>query len=469
MAFEEGLTLERTTDANGMVQVDFEFPSTFTPGPYEAIQLVPQVYGMKGSNIPGLDRDRAVVSWQLMSELYLDATDLTNSNGAASIDFLVTNQNRVGVSHPILFTAGFPLKLSYSSLTTSSSGTISVNAIIAPGMSGTGSAPLTASIFTDGELKQLSWNVLWDADDWVLKFEEDKVSSGQPSVRLKNEVGTKVYWLEVFETASGKYSADLELRNLDGSFVAEDIELFLESEGVKVIQALPSKAINGKASFSFSSTDLSSATLNLWASNNSTFEQVISIGTSQSVMLGAKAVELSHPSLVRTGQEFRLRIDPQTSGLSLSEISVTASSADATVTKLTADADGYYATVVVKEATANSLALNLLIDSNKDGDFVDESDQSLKISIPMLYATTSAIGKSVNAGSFKGYVAIYAKGYEGRRLTAKVGNDWVVVNSIPKSTNDLYRLVDFTGSGQAISVRIYIDRVLIRTVELTTK
>lgn len=84
-------------------------------------------------------------------------------------------------------------------------------------------------------------------------------------------------------------------------------------------------------------------------------------------------------------------------------------------------------------------------------------------------ATISAIGKSVNAGSFKGYVAIYARGYEGRRLTAKVGNDWVVVTSIPKSTNDLYRLVDYTGAGQSISVRIYIDRVLTRTVELTTK
>lgn len=104
----------------------------------------------------------------------------------------------------------------------------------------------------------------------------------------------------------------------------------------------------------------------------------------QSVLLGGKEVELSHPSLVRTGQEFELRINPQTPGLSLGELSVRSSSADATVTKLAADADGYYANVVVKESTADSLALNLLVDSNKDGDFVDESDQSLKISIPML-------------------------------------------------------------------------------------
>ena len=81
---------------------------------------------------------------------------------------------------------------------------------------------------------------------------------------------------------------------------------------------------------------------------------------------------------------------------------------------------------------------------------------------------TSGISK-VNAGSFKGYVAVYAKGYQGSRLSAKVGNDWILVPSIPAATNDLYRLVDFTGAGVEIAVRIYIDRVLVDTVYLTTR
>ncbi|MCF8529533.1 MAG: hypothetical protein K9G13_06530 [Aquiluna sp.] len=77
--------------------------------------------------------------------------------------------------------------------------------------------------------------------------------------------------------------------------------------------------------------------------------------------------------------------------------------------------------------------------------------------------------KTVNAGSFKGYVAIYAKGHEGSRLSAKVGDDWVIVPVIPAAPNNLYRHVDFTGVGVECAVRIYIDRVLMDTIYLTTK
>lgn len=72
----------------------------------------------------------------------------------------------------------------------------------------------------------------------------------------------------------------------------------------------------------------------------------------------------------------------------------------------------------------------------------------------------------VNAGSFKGYVAVYAKGYAGSRLSAKVGNDWVVVESL---ASNFERVVEFTGAGYTIAVRIYIDRVLVDTITVTTK
>jgi protocatechuate 3,4-dioxygenase beta subunit len=77
--------------------------------------------------------------------------------------------------------------------------------------------------------------------------------------------------------------------------------------------------------------------------------------------------------------------------------------------------------------------------------------------------------QKVNAGSFKGYVALYALGYEGQRMSAKVGNDWVIVPAIPARTNDLFRAVEFVGAGVDISVRIYIDRVLVATIPLLTK
>jgi hypothetical protein len=74
--------------------------------------------------------------------------------------------------------------------------------------------------------------------------------------------------------------------------------------------------------------------------------------------------------------------------------------------------------------------------------------------------------QKVNAGSFKGYVAIYAKGYEGQRLSAKVVNDWVVVESL---ASNFERVVEYTGAGYTIAVRIYIDRVLVDTITVTTK
>ena len=74
--------------------------------------------------------------------------------------------------------------------------------------------------------------------------------------------------------------------------------------------------------------------------------------------------------------------------------------------------------------------------------------------------------RKVNAGSFKGYVAVYAKGYEGKRLSAKIGNDWVIVNSL---ASNFERVTDFTGAGVSIAVRIYIDRVLVDTINLVTK
>ena len=81
-------------------------------------------------------------------------------------------------------------------------------------------------------------------------------------------------------------------------------------------------------------------------------------------------------------------------------------------------------------------------------------------------AAAASADQKVNAGSFKGYVAVYAKGYEGQRLSAKVGNDWVVVESL---ASNFERVVEFTGAGYTIAVRIYIDRVLVDTITVTTK
>ena len=105
-------------------------------------------------------------------------------------------------------------------------------------------------------------------------------------------------------------------------------------------------------------------------------------------------------------------------------------------------------------------------DANGDADYIDAGDLVVTKTITI---GSAPVTQKVNAGSFKGYVAVYAKGYEGHRLSAKVGKDWVIVPSIPAATNDLYRHVEFTGAGVDVAVRIYIDRVLVDTINLTTK
>jgi hypothetical protein len=105
-------------------------------------------------------------------------------------------------------------------------------------------------------------------------------------------------------------------------------------------------------------------------------------------------------------------------------------------------------------------------DQNGDGDYVDAKDLNTSATIAINATGTAAGDAKVNAGSFKGFVAVYARGYEGKRLSAKIGNDWVIVNSL---ASNFERVTDFTGAGVNISVRIYIDRVLVATIPLVTK
>ena len=122
-------------------------------------------------------------------------------------------------------------------------------------------------------------------------------------------------------------------------------------------------------------------------------------------------------------------------------------------------------------AAATTLAVTEIAD-DVDGTVWDESAFANAISsVVNVLETAPAAAQKVNAGSFKGYVALYAKGYEGQRMSAKVGKDWVVVPSIVNNQENgtLFRAVEFVGAGVDISVRIYIDRVLVSTIPLLTK
>ena len=97
----------------------------------------------------------------------------------------------------------------------------------------------------------------------------------------------------------------------------------------------------------------------------------------------------------------------------------------------------------------------------------DSQGRAITLNFPIVVA--EKVVQKVNALSFKGFVALYAKGYEGQRLSAKVGKDWVVVPSIAAAGSNLFRRLESVGSGVDCSVRIYIDYALIDTINLTTK
>ena len=134
--------------------------------------------------------------------------------------------------------------------------------------------------------------------------------------------------------------------------------------------------------------------------------------------------------------------------------------------------DGIDMILTSKDSTSLSFVVpDSLTDGIKDVT-VHYTNGSVKISYLFeVISNTQDASRKVNAGSFKGYVAIYARGYEGQRLSAKVGKDWIIINTIVNNQENgtLFRVTDFTGAGVEIAVRIYIDRVLIDTINLTTK
>ena len=85
-------------------------------------------------------------------------------------------------------------------------------------------------------------------------------------------------------------------------------------------------------------------------------------------------------------------------------------------------------------------------------------------------AETAAADQKITVGTFKGYVAIYTKGYMGQKLSAKVAGKWLVVDPIAAyKSNDYSRAVRLTGAGYTITVDLYIDGAFVRSEVVTTK
>jgi hypothetical protein len=140
--------------------------------------------------------------------------------------------------------------------------------------------------------------------------------------------------------------------------------------------------------------------------------------------------------------------------------------------KLTYTGPGYFGTAPANVSTDGTFAFNVLLGTNDSGtatvvvgydqndatataDYVDAKDILVTKTI-LIGAAAVASDTKVNVGTFKGFVALYAKGYEGQKMSAIVAGKWIVVESL---ASDFERVVRFTGAGYTITTKIYIDGV----------
>jgi hypothetical protein len=156
-------------------------------------------------------------------------------------------------------------------------------------------------------------------------------------------------------------------------------------------------------------------------------------------------------------------------GETATDFSVTVTGPGITLTTLptTTDADGAFLVnrLLGTSDMSGTITITASYDQNDDGDYLDAGDLVVTKTITIGSAPVVSDTK-VNVGSFKGYVALYAKGYAGQKMSAIVAGKWIVVASL---ASDFERVVRYTGAGYDIVATIYIDGVMIDTFNVLTK
>ena len=122
--------------------------------------------------------------------------------------------------------------------------------------------------------------------------------------------------------------------------------------------------------------------------------------------------------------------------------------------------------VLLGSNDTGTVSVTVSYDQNGDTDFVDAKDLTTTSSTAINATGVVAADTKVNVGSFKGYVALYAKGYKGSKMSAIVAGKWIVVDSL---ASDFERVVRYTGAGYDIVTTIYIDGVSVQSFNVTTK
>jgi len=84
-------------------------------------------------------------------------------------------------------------------------------------------------------------------------------------------------------------------------------------------------------------------------------------------------------------------------------------------------------------------------------------------------AASAAADQKITIGTYKGYVAVFTKGYAGQKLSVQVASKWHVRNPIVDLKAGYSLLTINTGAGYVANVIVYIDGVEVERMTITTK
>ena len=133
------------------------------------------------------------------------------------------------------------------------------------------------------------------------------------------------------------------------------------------------------------------------------------------------------------------------------------------------DADGEFSFTVLAGSADSGTAVVTAVYA-KSGASTAAKDKVTATQQVTIGAVAAVADQKITVGTFKGYVAIYTKGYMGQKLSAKVAGKWLVVDPIAAyKSNDYSRTVRLTGAGYTITVDLYIDGAFVRSEVVTTK
>ena len=103
------------------------------------------------------------------------------------------------------------------------------------------------------------------------------------------------------------------------------------------------------------------------------------------------------------------------------------------------------------------------------GATVSTANVSVVVAVAVGKAAATSADQKITIGTYKGYVGVFTKGYEGQKLSVRLASKWHVRNPIVDLNAGYSLLTVNTGVGYVANVIVYIDGVEVKRETITTK